>query len=186
MINISSRDILSIPADVIVNSANPALGGIGPDLPERVGGVDGAIHRAAGIELWKHLQELPLQGELEPGWPVRCWPGQCVVTPAFKLAAKHIVHGVAPIFDEAQVDRCFQLLHDLYGNIFRTITALHVRTVVIPPLGTRSYGFPKADAARVAVDAARLFVESTTCDVTFSVIDGEERACYSAVLSSSH
>jgi O-acetyl-ADP-ribose deacetylase (regulator of RNase III) len=183
--NISDRDLLSIPADVIVNSANPSLGGIGPDLPDGVGGVDGAVHRAAGIGLWQHLQALPISGELKPGWFVRCWPGHCVVTPAFGLAAKHIVHGVAPVFDPASADRCFQVLRDLYGRIFDTIATLHARTVAIPPLGTRSYGFPKAESAEIAVERARVFDQSTTCEVTFSVIDDQERAHYSAVLRAS-
>lgn len=67
MIRITRNDIVTVAADVVVNSANPSLGGIGSELPKDVGGVDGAIHRAAGIELWKHLQELPALGEFASG-----------------------------------------------------------------------------------------------------------------------
>jgi O-acetyl-ADP-ribose deacetylase len=181
VIEISDGDITQMSVDVIVNSANPPLGGIGPDLLSGVGGVDGAIHRAAGIELWRHLQALPVLGELEPGWPVRCWPGQCVVTPGFKLPATRIVHGVAPIFDPTDSTRCFRILKDLYERIFETIAALKAHVVAIPPIGTRSYGFPTTEAAEIAVAAARRFVQSTKCSIVFCVIDPQERALYIAL-----
>jgi O-acetyl-ADP-ribose deacetylase (regulator of RNase III) len=183
MIRVTDNDITATAADVIVNSGNHALGGIGPDLPDGVGGVDGAIHRAAGIELWRHLQALPFVGELRPGWPARCWPGQCVVTPAFRLPAAHIVHGVAPHFDEAEPEKCFAVLVDLYRNIFQAIEQLGAKSVLIPPIGTSSYGFPLERSAAIAMAAACAYVEATRSLVEFTVIRPHERLIYNTILS---
>jgi len=182
MIQISDNDIVTTTADVVVNSANPPLGGIGPDLPEGVGGVDGAIHRAAGISLWHHLQQLPVLGELEPGWPVRCWPGHCVVTPGFGMSVRYIVHGVAPIFEPNNPTKCFTVLAELYKNIFEAIAVLDVKTVAVPPIGTRSYGFPMREAAEIAVVVSQRFVEATGDTVEFFVIDKEEHTIYCNLL----
>jgi O-acetyl-ADP-ribose deacetylase len=182
VINISSNDIVKLSADVVVNSANPALGGIGPELPENIGGVDGAIHRAAGIELWSYLQELPVLGTLASGAQVRCWPGQCVVTPGFGLPVHHIVHGVAPIFDLNDPARCFVVLRQLYVRIFATVAELGAKTVAVPPIGTRSYGFPVHEAAKLAFEAAKHFVCATGCCLEFSVIDKREYAIYRNLL----
>lgn len=181
LIHVVFEDITSIDADVIVNSANPPLGGIGPGLPDGVGGVDGAIHRAAGIELWHHLQTFPILGEIEKGWPARCWPGSCVTTPGFRTNARYIVHGVAPVFDGAKANNCFELLRALYKAIFREIERMPaVRLIAAPPIGTRSYGFPKEEASRIAVSEAEAFVSRHTSDIVFSVVDPVEMSLYRA------
>ncbi|MBY5818868.1 hypothetical protein HFN60_25010 [Rhizobium leguminosarum] len=179
LIHIVSADITSVDADVVVNSANPPLGGIGPELPDGVGGVDGAIHRAAGIELWRHLQTFPILGEIEKGWPARCWPGSCVTTPGFRMKARYIVHGVAPVFDETRANHCFDVLRELYRAIFREIEGMPaIRLIAAPPIGTRWYRFPTEEASRIAMSEAQAFVSSHTSDIVFCVVDPVERALY--------
>jgi O-acetyl-ADP-ribose deacetylase (regulator of RNase III) len=78
--------------------------------------------------------------------------------------------------------RCFIVLKQLYVNIFEAIKKLAVRTIAIPPIGTRSYGFPMHEAAEIAVNEVKRFVCATGCCVEFSVVEEREYCMYRDLL----
>lgn len=136
MIEILRADITTLEVDAIVNAANSALSG--------GGGVDGAIHRAAGPELARASSA-----------QAPCPAGGAVITPGFGLPARYVVHAVGPVWyggdrDEEAVlrrtyERSFQVALDQGG----------VRTIAFPAISTGAYGFPKDRAARIAVEVMR-------------------------------
>ena len=149
-IELSTSSIISLNCEVMVSSANSALEGIGPDLPHEVGGVDGSIHRAAGKELYQYLIGLPVIGSSNVLGRIRCQVGDCVVTSGFKTKARYIIHTVAPVYSENNSSECLRLLQLCYKNIFLQFSLMSLRSIVIPPLGTGSFGIPIDEAASVA------------------------------------
>lgn len=130
-------DITRLRVDAIVNAANEQmLGG---------GGVDGAIHRAAGPGLLEECRRVP---ELRPG--VRCPTGEARITGGHNLPAKHVIHTVGPVWhgrshgeDEA--------LASCYRNSLALAAQHGLKTVAFPAISTGVYGFPVDRAARIAV-----------------------------------
>lgn len=174
-------DITNVTCDVVVNAANPALAGIGPDLPPLIGGVDGAIHRAAGKALYEFCIALPEIYKDEKGLPVRCEPGCCVTTPGFNLG-KPIIHAVAPGRNTAWVEA----LTSLYIDIFISFMALrHENHLAIPAIGTGSYGLEKEEAAQIAVREASKFLNAEPAHiVTFCLFSEDDLAVYKTALKS--
>ncbi|EKM6430616.1 O-acetyl-ADP-ribose deacetylase [Cronobacter sakazakii] len=135
-INVVQGDITRIDVDVIVNAANPSLMG--------GGGVDGAIHRAAGPALLAACRQVrQQQGE--------CQPGHAVITEAGELAAKAVVHTVGPVWRGGQ-DNEPQLLADAYRNSLQLVAANGYNSVAFPAISTGIYGYPKAAAAQIAFE----------------------------------
>jgi O-acetyl-ADP-ribose deacetylase (regulator of RNase III) len=134
-------DITKIPADAIVNAANPALlGG---------GGVDGAIHRAAGPGLLEACRALP---QVAPG--VRCPIGEARITPGFALRARYVIHTVGPIWKGGQRGEPALLAQCYRSSI--TLAAEHgVRSIGFPAISCGVYGYPPERAARVAIASLR-------------------------------
>lgn len=130
-------DISREVVDVVVNAANAALSG--------GGGVDGAIHRAAGPELLAHC--LTLGGRA---------PGQCVITPGFGLAARYIVHAVGPVWSggERQEE---ELLRSCYHEALKLASDVGARSIAFPAISCGAYRFPVDRAARVAAETIRGF-----------------------------
>lgn len=132
-------DITKLDVDAIVNAANPALlGG---------GGVDGAIHQAAGPKLLQACRELPLTS---PG--VRCPTGQARLTPAFDLPANYVIHTVGPRWTGGDSGED-ELLASAYRSCMRIALERRFQCIAFPAISTGVYGFPAARAEQLATNA---------------------------------
>ena len=142
-------DITRQDVDAIVNAANSSLlGG---------GGVDGAIHRAAGPELLAACRRIRAD-DLPDGLPA----GDAVATPGFRLAARHVIHTVGPVWSRTE-DRT-AVLASAYRRSIEVAAALGIRSVAFPAISAGVYGWPVDDAARVAVAAVRAAVAEGAAD----------------------
>lgn len=163
-IHLSCGDITRCTTDAIVNAANSSLlGG---------GGVDGAIHRAAGPGLLAECRTLG-----------GCPTGQAVATKGYRLPARYVIHTVGPVWHGGRQHEA-DLLAACYTNSLQQAAALGLKTVAFPNISTGVYGYPKADAARVAVAAVQAFLQQPTSleAVTFVCFDDENYRLYQALL----
>ena len=163
MIEIIHADITTLDVDAIVNAANSALAG--------GGGVDGAIHRAAGPQLLEATRKFG-----------RCPTGQAVITPGFRLRARYVIHTVGPVWHGGK-QREDELLASAYASSFdRAREAGDVRSIAFPAISTGVYGFPKPRAARIAADAMRAH-EGEFERIVACLFDAESVALYRAALA---
>ena len=140
-LHIIRGDITALALDAIVNAANERmLGG---------GGVDGAIHRAAGPQLLQACRALP---EVTPG--VRCPTGQARITPGFNLPARYVVHTVGPIWQGGASGEP-ALLAACYRNSLQLAVDHDLASIAFPAISCGVYGYPLHRAARIAVDTLR-------------------------------
>jgi O-acetyl-ADP-ribose deacetylase (regulator of RNase III) len=138
-IAIITGDITRQRVEAIVNAANTSLlGG---------GGVDGAIHRAAGPELLAECRTLG-----------GCATGQAKITRGYKLPARWVIHAVGPVWHGGNHDED-ELLASCYRSCFALIVQHGVKTVAFPSISTGAYGFPMDRAARIAVRETKHFLE---------------------------
>jgi O-acetyl-ADP-ribose deacetylase (regulator of RNase III) len=145
-ITVVEADITRLPADAIVNAANERLlGG---------GGVDGAIHRAAGPGLLDECRQLP---EVRPG--VRCPTGEARITAGHGLPAKHVIHTVGPVWHGGTCGED-DALAACYRNSLALAAQHGLETIAFPAISTGVYGFPIDRAARIAVREVGQFLRS--------------------------
>ena len=146
------NDITKMPVDVIVNTANPeaAYGA----------GTDQAIYEAAGVK--KLLAERRKIG------PIR--PGEAAVTYAFHLPSRFIIHTVGPKWIDGTHGE-FDILSSCYTNSLMLARQLHCKSIAFPLISTGTYGFPKDEALRIAIDRIREFLDENEMDVTLVVFD---------------
>ncbi|NUO71878.1 MAG: O-acetyl-ADP-ribose deacetylase [Frateuria sp.] len=147
-ISLLTADLTRLAVDAIVNAANRSLlGG---------GGVDGAIHHAAGPRLLEACRTLP---EVAPG--VRCPTGEVRITPGFDLPATHVIHTVGPVWRGGGQDEP-QLLAACYRNALRLAREHGLRSVAFPAISCGAYGYPPELAAEVACASLRKTLAEAT------------------------
>ena len=141
MIEVVRGDITQLDVDAIVNAANEQmLGG---------GGVDGAIHRAAGNRLYDACLAVP---EVRPG--VRCPTGESRMTPGFNLRARHVIHTVGPVWRGGNHDEP-ALLASCYRTALDLAREHRILSIAFPAISCGVYGYPLDDAAAIAVRETR-------------------------------
>jgi O-acetyl-ADP-ribose deacetylase (regulator of RNase III) len=157
-------DITSQNVDAIVNAANRSLlGG---------GGVDGAIHHAAGPEL---LEECITLGG--------CQTGEAKITGGYDLPARHVIHTVGPVYGKDPV-KAIELLKKCYLSSLNLAIEHACRTIAFPNISTGVYGYPKEEAAKVAISTVQKFLETDSHldRVLFVCFDEENYNIYSRIL----
>jgi O-acetyl-ADP-ribose deacetylase (regulator of RNase III) len=162
MIRVLQADITTLAVDAIVNAANESLlGG---------GGVDGAIHRAAGPELLAYCRGLH-----------GCPTGQAKITPGFRLPAKWVIHTVGPVWQGGHAGEP-ALLAGCYRNSLALALEHAVRRIAFPSISTGVYGYPKEAAARIAVAAMREF-DSQFDEIVACCFSAADKALYERILA---
>lgn len=163
-IEIVVGDITKLAVDAIVNAANSAMSG--------GGGVDGAIHRAAGPEL---LAACRLVG--------RCPTGEARITDGFRLPAKKVIHAVGPVWNGGDSNER-ELLASAYRNSLRLAVEHGVKTIAFPSISTGIYGFPIKRAAPIAAREVIAALESSPEleKVIFCCFYEDDRGVYIEVL----
>ena len=157
MIKIIQGDIMTLAVDAIVNAANQVmLGG---------GGVDGAIHDAAGPELYEACLKVP---EVRPG--VRCPMGEARITPGFGLPAKFVIHTVGPVYRDGLHGEP-EKLAACYRNSLALAAENGCKSIAFPCISTGIYGYPIEDAAKIAVREVRDYLTQSRREA--EVAEGE-------------
>ncbi len=162
MIEIVQGDITTLDVDAIVNAANPSLlGG---------GGVDGAIHRAAGPRLREYNKTLG-----------GCPPGEARLSPGFDLPARHVISTVGPVWHGGDQGEA-QVLENAYRNSLELALANGIRSIAFPAISTGVYGYPKEQAARIALRVMKEY--EAKFDRIIAVLHSpEDCECYRRVLA---
>lgn len=158
-------DITKIDADAIVNAANRSLlGG---------GGVDGAIHKAAGTGL---LEACRLLGG--------CNTGEAKITPGYNLPARHVIHTAGPVWG-ASVHEAEKLLAGCYRESLLKATLHDCKSIAFPNISTGVYGFPKQPAAEIAIREVKRYLATNAVPikVIFVCFDAENFAIYQEFLN---
>ncbi len=164
-LEIHHGDITKLKVDAIVNAANQSLlGG---------GGVDGAIHRAAGPELLEACRKLN-----------GCKTGNAKITEGFNLPAKYVVHAVGPVWSGGNRQE-HELLKSAYWKSLELAMDKECKSVAFPCISTGVYHFPKEDAAKIALDTANEFMGrfDQPKNIIFAVFGDEDFEIYKKLLA---
>ncbi len=157
-------DITKLKIDAIVNAANKTLlGG---------GGVDGAIHRAAGKELLAECRTLN-----------GCETGEAKITKGYNLPAKFVIHTVGPVYNSNRYNK-EEKLANCYLKSLELAVESGAKTIAFPNISTGVYGYPKLDAAKIAIREVRKFLDKNDLieQVIFCVFDNDNFEIYENLL----
>lgn len=169
-VSIVQGDITEQATDAIVNAANPGLMG--------GGGVDGAIHRGGGPAILEECKEIVArQGRLPTG--------QAVITTGGKLRARHVIHTVGPIWHGGTENEA-ELLASAYYQCLKLAAGNRLASISFPSISTGAYGYPVAEAARIAVNTVVSFLENqvtTLEEAVFVLFDSRTHRSYLSALS---
>lgn len=163
-------DITRQRVDAVVNAANSGLMG--------GGGVDGAIHAAGGPAILEECRAIVATDGPLP-------TGRAVITTGGDLPAGHVIHTVGPIHHRHEPDEAAELLASCYGSSLDVAATHGCRTVAFPNISTGVYGYPKPEAARVAVEAVRAWVDAhpgALDEIRFVCFDEENETLYRELL----
>ena len=163
-ISLIKGDITQLEVDAIVNAANRTLlGG---------GGVDGAIHRAAGPALLEACRKLN-----------GCDTGDAKITEGFQLSSRFVIHTVGPVWHKG-ISNEPELLQQCYLRSLQLAADYQLKTIAFPNISTGVYGFPKAMAAEIAINAVYSFLEEPGSleEVIFVQFDDENESLYRKLL----
>lgn len=168
-ITVRHGDITQLAVDAIVNAANSSLlGG---------GGVDGAIHRAGGPKILEECKEIiARQGS--------CPPGEAVITTGGDLPARYVIHTVGPVWKGGNNQES-EKLSNCYRNSLELAVKHGINTIAFPNISTGAFGYPKLDAAKVAVNTVKNFLlqDNELEKVHFVCFDEENFNIYSDLLN---
>ena len=167
-INIICANITTLKVDAIVNAANTTLlGG---------GGVDGAIHRAAGPELLEECRALK-----------GCKTGQAKITRGYKLPAEYVIHTPGPIYRDGKHGEP-ELLASCYRNSLILATDFHCETVAFPCISAGVYGYPMEEAAFIALSTVHTYLTETQAKITVYHVcfNKQTEKLYRTLLSNMH
>lgn len=163
-IELFKGDITTLKVDAVVNAANSSLlGG---------GGVDGAIHRAAGKELLAECRTLN-----------GCKTGDAKITKGYNLPAKFVIHTVGPVWNSGKSNEP-EKLASCYRRSLEVAIKHGIKTIAFPNISTGVYGYPKKEAAKIATQTVAEFLEKhdEIDQVIFSVFDNENFEYYNELL----
>ncbi|KAJ7716734.1 hypothetical protein DFH07DRAFT_861946 [Mycena maculata] len=166
-ISLFQGDITGLQVDSIVNAANRSLlGG---------GGVDGAIHAAAGPELYEECKGLG-----------GCETGESKITAAYKLPSKHIIHTVGPVYSRGDVETRAQQLESCYRTSLNLAIENSLKHIAFPSISTGIYGYPIEAATHIALDLVRRFCDSDVGSkldrVIFVVWSNKDKEVYETLI----
>ncbi len=163
VIEIVKGDITKQDTEAVVNAANKAL------APG--GGVAGAIHRAAGPELWEECRTLG-----------GCETGEAKITSAYRLPNRYVIHTVGPVYSGSEQDE--KDLRSCYINSLKLANSRGIKTIAFPAISTGAFGYPMEDAARVAIRAVIDFLKENEGIelVRFVLYDDKAFSIHKAVL----
>jgi O-acetyl-ADP-ribose deacetylase len=169
-IEVIQGDITQLQVDAIVNAANSSLMG--------GGGVDGAIHQVGGPTILSECMNI------RKTMPRGLATGEAVITTGGKLAAKHVIHTVGPVWTGGRANEDV-LLANAYRNSLRLAVENGARTVAFPNISTGVYRFPKEQAAKIAVREVQAFLETDRRleKVVFCCFDPDNRELYQRLLA---
>ncbi|MDD4309539.1 MAG: O-acetyl-ADP-ribose deacetylase [Candidatus Cloacimonetes bacterium] len=163
MIHLTKSDIVCFLGDAIVNAANSSLlGG---------GGVDGAIHRAAGMGLYEECKTLG-----------GCIPGDAKVTGGYKLNAKYVIHTVGPVWQGGGNNEA-EVLASCYKQCMEIAIEMGLGSIAFPNVSTGVYGFPKPLAADIAIATVKqMLLLKPEMEVYFVCFDEENYRLYKELM----
>ena len=165
-LQVIQADITKLKVDAIVNAANRTLlGG---------GGVDGAIHHAAGPELLAECRTLH-----------GCDTGEAKITKGYNLPAKYVIHTVGPVYNLNFAQQNAELLVSCYKNSLNLAKEYDLHSIAFSCISTGVYGYPKVDAAKIAVETTRSWLKQQKFNIKvyFCVFDSENKAIYNKLTS---
>lgn len=163
-ISLQRGDITKLNVDAIVNAANKTLlGG---------GGVDGAIHRAAGKELLEECRTLN-----------GCYTGDAKITKGYKLPAKFVIHTVGPVYNGGRYNEADKLA-SCYQKSLEIAVKHGLKSIAFPNISTGIYGYPKQEAAKIAIQTVQQFIytKKQIDEIIFCVFEEENYLLYSQLL----